>query len=997
MHSGVRLRLVLAVAPVLLAAPVTVSVVDARGVAVENAYVAIVAADSPWRAPVAETTTAPVRFDVAPGTYRLVVGAPGFATEWRDSVIVGSEGASFRVPLQPLAWVAGRVVDREGRAVANARVASYFDRIPDHPQQLSGTGERALRSNLLAGTDDDGFFQLPIAPSRPAVVLIEADGMAPVVVDDVTAGSDRLSQVVLDRGASLALRLPRTDGVDPRIELLPVRTSLAASLPAHRAIRLWRRRAADPVWTSLPAGTYDVALRAGDSAEPVVLGRVTLGEGEQRSLPLPLPRDAHAGAMMRIMIGGTAPPLKITRWRGGTAQPVVGSQRASGDATEIAIENCEAGDLLVLTGADRVGSVRVTNCGGPHPAALHDRAELQLQLDSGIDGGLVVAASCDDGRTRMEVPFAAKERSVSLPFPAGCSAVAIHPRGLRRVDAGTVRVSAGQQYALRVRNPGRAASLLVRVRNGEGARIAVVTPDEIRDVRSLDALARAPRLAEGTADAKGWVSFHDLGPEPVQLLAFSSQGRVAALSSAFRLTAGDERIEQMDLEPPGVVHVEVRRDSGAEGVLINAVVLGPAGGSPWPRLLELQAPPVEDRAVFDSVPAGTWLARTQARVRGGNLQHVGRGEIQVQPGTTTTATLSFSGFVYRGKVIGGRNPVADGVLYLERVGEGNKGNQAAAIDDGRFTVLLEEPGTFRVAIQRRDGSRVAVPAPVVFESPSKEVTVRLGGARVAGTVAGPDGRPVPDARIYARGPNGADAQTSSNESGAFTLDDLPAGPWTLRAQRPQEQSDDVTVDVSPGRDAGGVQLVVRAAHVIRGKVALANGTPAVHAALLVGEVEAREVPITALTNERGEFELRHNVPLEGKPANVYVRLGDGAAFTRRLPLHDGMTLTAPQTGTVILHRRDAPWRRDTTSNHILVAEDGAWLHPLNAGRIEAGRLVAALAPGVWRYVVLAGDEHRRLLRSGAGVSLPALHIFVVNPATVAEVELVFDNPKQEGR
>lgn len=143
MHSGVRLLLALAVAPSLLAAPVAISVVDARGAAVANTYAAIVTTDSLWRAPAAETTAMPARFDVAPGTYRIVAGAAGFMTEWRDSVIVGSEGASLRGVLQPLVWVAGRVAHRDGSAVANARVASYFDRIRIIPNS-SRSSESAL-------------------------------------------------------------------------------------------------------------------------------------------------------------------------------------------------------------------------------------------------------------------------------------------------------------------------------------------------------------------------------------------------------------------------------------------------------------------------------------------------------------------------------------------------------------------------------------------------------------------------------------------------------------------------------------------------------------------------------------------------------------------------------------------------------------------------------------------------------------------------------------
>jgi hypothetical protein len=559
-------------------------------------------------------------------------------------------------------------------------------------------------------------------------------------------------------------------------------------------------------------------------------------------------------------------------------------------------------------------------------------------------------------------------------------------------------ISPRQTHILAVRDPGRAVSLLVRVRDFErlpapGIRIAAVAPESVRAVRSLDALARVPRLAEATTDAKGWAAFRTLGNEPVQLIAWTADGRVAHLSGVLPLTIGDERLEQLDLELPGSLRIDVVRDADAEGVDFTGVSLHPAAGSPWPRLLELRAPAGADGAAFDSVPAGAWVARGEARVRGGNLQNIGRTEIHVQPGAPVTATLSFSGLVYRGKVTGGRNPVTDGFLYLERSDGGSKGNQSALIEDGRFAVLLEEPGTFSVSIQRRDGSRIAVAEPIAFESASKETVVRLGDAQIAGIVENAEGKPVANMRIDARRNNdgraAAQAEARSDSTGRFSFDELAAGTWTLVARNDRDQSADVTVEALPGRATDGIRLVVRELHRLRGKVVFANGTPAAHAALLVRDSSLGEASVTAMADDRGEFELRHTSPLDGKVANVFVRAGDGGGFVKRIPLREGMTLAAPRIGTVHFHRTDAPWRQDTMTDHVLVAEDGAWVHPLNVGRVEADRLVATLSPGVWRYVVISSPEQRRLLRSGAGTSLPALRTFVVQESALNEVEIVF--------
>jgi len=131
--------------------------------------------------------------------------------------------------------------------------------------------------------------------------------------------------------------------------------------------------------------------------------------------------------------------------------------------------------------------------------------------------------------------------------------------------------------------------------------------------------------------------------------------------------------------------------------------------------------------------------------------------------------------------------------------------------------------------------------------------------------------------------------------------------------------------------------------------------------------------------------------------NVFVRLGDRQGFAKRIPLRDGMTLTVPRSGTVAFRRgdADAPWQSGTMTDHVLVAQDGAWVHPMSVGRVEGDRLVVALPAGVWRYVVISSPAERQLLRRGAGTSLPAVSTFVVQESARSEVEIAFSRAQRK--
>ncbi|HEX6084065.1 MAG TPA: carboxypeptidase-like regulatory domain-containing protein [Thermoanaerobaculia bacterium] len=974
----------------VLAAQFAISVVDRHGKPVPHAYIGVVRENDVWRSPVAERIAAEgtAQFDVAGASLRVVAGAPGYGTHFGEPVRPGAT----RIVLEPLGSVAGQIVDPENRPVANARVASYFDRLPDHPRRLSPLGTKHLSANRLALSDVDGLFELRVPMTGPTPVLIEADRMSPVVVDEVTAGSDRLSRIVLQRGASLSI-----DGEHGPLELIPIATSLPPSLPVHRATHLWRRPEGG-AWLSLPPGTYDIATRVSSAETPVTLSRVTLAAGDARTVTLPAVASAlknDARLMLDRRVPGT---IAVTRWRGGGPSPVTAKQ----DGLALTIPGCAADDRYVVATKQRVGFARVAGCNEITTVQMHDRAELRVRFETEeIAGGIVRAATCDGKTTRAEIPFTALRGVANMPLPAGCSSLSVSARPYATTNLGTANVAAGARHEAVVKTLQRAAALLVRVLHADGrpaavARVVAVPPEALRDVRNVEALGKVSPIADGKAAQDGWIRFPDLPNEPIQLLVFTPEGRVANLTPAFLLTRGAERMEQVVLDTPGSVHVQTVRDGDSAAVQLLHVTLRPGQDSPWPRMMELRAPAGTDGAAsFDAVPPGSWVASAIARLPRGSTLSVGKAEVFVPPGGWITASVSIADSVYRGKITGGDVP--DGAVLSLQGAEGSRSaDQFTTIVDRRFEVLLENPGTFRASIQRQDGARIVAPRPVVFDSADREVEIILGQGKITGIVENTRGEPLSKVTVEAHGEG--EARARSNEQGVFTLDALPAGKWQIFARSENERSD--TADVIVGdTPLTGFRLVMRERRVIRGTLHHGNGTPVADAAVFV-------VPLTppgaealiAQTDEQGRFELKDPPPPQMPfAANVMVGLTLQHSFVRLMEVRDNLALQVPAFGTALLRRSDQRWSSESMRNHVLVAPDGAWVSPANVGRAQGGQtLVVRLVPGVWRYVILKTPADRHALRSGNGLALAPLTTFVVDENKPVEVELQLGEPGSGG-
>ena len=602
-------------------------------------------------------------------------------------------------------------------------------------------------------------------------------------------------------------------------------------------------------------------------------------------LPAPSPE-------VTFVISGPPDVLqRVAAWRqlpGRAAEPI-GVSTASGPSpgTVVARLPCVAADYIFF-GADHVSlPVRLEfgTCVAGGTIALLPSATVRgrVTLPADVEGERpapeprAVAASetsktvkpivvlpmrlCSDtgrgeplGEQRVE---ADEEGRFAILVPAGCVAVGIRVGRLAPVPPTPLFLSAGQvrDLGLVEMKRGATVSTTVTVRREPAAGVGVLA---LR-ADSLEAAATALMVQRTWAEAfgalsnsAGRVAIVGITSSPVHLVA-AADGRVG-ISPGVELDDGEEiEADPLELRAPSQVEFAfvgdrnwinerlqvtgtlLTGDQGAAGVTLDCNT-----GEGATRVA------LPGRWKFD-LRAGGLLLDTQVA--------------EIAPEATTTVRLSVERFSFMGRVYLGDRPAA-GSLSLSPADSSEVAARTQTGVDGRFTVLLREPGTY-IARFSSEAWGVSGASATVQLAGDAETAIRFPDCELSGHVSFADGRAAADAlvmvgRTSKRAGNGAvvfgdtGPTARTDASGRFALRGLEPGAYDVSARLGARQSDWRSVAV--GED--GVQrvdMVLPDADGLTVSVTNRAGEPVagLSGVLLAPSTDAAPQPATFQTDEEG--------------------------------------------------------------------------------------------------------------------------------------------------
>lgn len=877
------------------------------------------------REPVRRSTrTAPdgsFRFDALPAgrAVALAVGPEDWAPV-RLELGALDEGETREVQARLVrgGTIAGRVVDQDGRPVAEAHVRS----------EVSGGILSAAWGARRVDSGADGSFELVALPGGRIKLEADAPGFLESKADfAVLAEGETLRgvELVLDRGASLSGTVAWPDGEPAEGVEVHVRFDLAQRFGGMGAFAAARGARGDA--TSDAQGRWEVT---------------GLGRG-----PFMLFAEAEAPAERADALLALVSPEVAARAGSGEGEVfdapwTTNQMNLRPDTTDIA---------LVLEAPRGVGGVVLDENDEP-VTEFRIRALRQVETivgDIGIDrheegyedeAGRFFLSGLSSGRWR----FYALADGFGLPEPT-------------LVTLGADGEGDGQVLELHIE---RAATVSGTVRTPDGAPLgdAVVTVDTGEAIwKSM--IGEQPRLPETTSGPDGEFRLEGLRPGDVRVVARSEQFAKATPV-------------ELSLEP-GAVAEDVELVLGMGGRLVGRIYDAngePIANAPVQVLFtdtwdtRLDNADGQGRFVFDHLEPGSWQVialPSQERIEGvsddsevqGLWTEMKQALVNIAEGEETEVVLGAppeDPIQVHGRVLLDGQGVPDVVVmfYGEGTGLMEGMRRASTKADGTFELTLDGAGEYLAQVQRLYGGanqqsvtefRTEIP-----ETEEHDLLLELPGGRISGRVLGADGKPAKNERVslvhdgpvlngFFYGGNYAEVRTGPD--GRYELNGLRKGRYVLgvggmeagglfdTAARNARELRRIELDEDEWRSDEDFRLETPATLLVR--VVDAVGRPVEKAAIFVRDGEGRLLEILAMTATNAEGQRVYGGLAPGR-YTVSARAGQLAthesAPVRVAAGEQAQATLTVEEGTVLWIRNAGPDGEPVPMRLTVTDEDG---------------------------------------------------------------------------
>jgi RNA polymerase sigma factor (sigma-70 family) len=751
-------------------------------------------------------------------------------------------------PAQPAptagARLEGQVLDPEGRPVAGARVTVSAE---GHPLQTS-PGEGATQ---VSGAD--GTFRLEgLAPGRYVATALDdrwagafssplplqPGGLFRVTLR-LTAGGETLHGQILDDGGGPipGARVQAELGY-PFMNVGPRRHETAADAQGRYRLRL-------------PPREYVLKARAPGYAAAETT--VALTRPLRRDLRL-LPAARLTGQVVDRASGQPVADavVRLAASHFGPGSP----QRVRSDAAgQFAFDAIEPGSYQLMASHDRL----VARGPGRSFDALESVEGIVLALEPGLSVGGRITDPRGQGLSGVELRVVSFDLNEGAPVASARTGA----DGSYRVDgllAGGYRLMVDgdalgfareerpldltpgppRKLDLQLKSAPRLTGRVLGV-DGQPARGVLVQPD-------VDEQARLIAMAPVLTDDDGGFAIAASGTDRLRLVAWAPGQGIARLTVE---PAGPARRQpvQLRLEAGGAITGRVRFTDGAPaaGVSVSATYqAGPA------VVYDSDTTDSAGRFAIGSLGPGRYAVQAQRKAGPYNLWTSCDGPeaklVEVaanQQATAPDLVLARGGHRLAGVVLlPDGTPAAGARVVAARAAEGPSKppghrleHAASAGPDGRFALPDVEAGPLSVWVTLAslpELHRTGV------ESDSDDLVLKLApAASVEGSVKGSDGKPlsgfVVSLLVPERGYDGGKEVARTTGEGAFRLDGLAAGSYQLRVRAPDGGNAVQAVSLGTGERKTGLQLVVREAASVTGRVlSVPSGKPLHGARVEVG-------------------------------------------------------------------------------------------------------------------------------------------------------------------